>query len=261
MSDHAAPKISTPEYYDRLEALEGAHPWTEAMRQTAFALLERFGSDAPSARLLDAGCGTGLFLKQAESRPPGGMAMGCDASMDGLRRARRRGAVCLAAATVCELPFRGECLDTVTCFDVLQHLRSTQARATIDEFHRVLKNEGVLLIRAAARRGWGRKSHQDTEDYQQWEPDKLRQLLEAGGFHVVFVTLTNFLPAVWADGRGWALEEAPRGDEGLRPRPLSSESFKGRLLRAYWHIERRWILEHGCRPPLGHTVYCVSRKG
>ncbi len=104
MSDSSVPKISTPEYYNRLEALEDAHPWTEAMRQTTFALLERFGSNAPSARFLDAGCGTGLFLKQAESRRPGCMAMGCDASMDGLRRARRRGPVRLAAAKVSELP-------------------------------------------------------------------------------------------------------------------------------------------------------------
>ncbi len=261
MSDNSVPKISTPEYYDRLEAVEDAHPWTEAMRQTGFALLDRFASTAPTARLLDAGCGTGLFLRQAESRPPGCMAAGCDRSMDGLRRARHRGAVRLAAAKVSELPFRDECLDTMTCFDVLQHLGSAQARATIDEFHRVLKDEGVLLIRAAARRGWGRKRHQDTGDYQQWEPHKLRQLLEARGFQVVFVTLTNCLPAIWADLRGWAFGAVPRGDQGLRLRPLSRASLKGRLLAVYWRIERRWVLEHGGRPPLGHTIFCVARKG
>ncbi len=143
----------------------------------------------------------------------------------------------------------------------MQHLGSAQARAAIDELYRVLNDEGVLLIRAAARRGWGRKRHQDTGDYRQWEPHKLRQLLEVSGFHVVFVTLTNFLPAIWADWRGWAFDEAPRGDEGLCLRPLSRESFKGRLLAAYWRIERRWILEYGGRPLLGHTVFCVARKG
>lgn len=260
MGENSAPKIFTPEYYDRLEALEDAHPWTEAMRQTGFALLERFGSNAPSARLLDAGCGTGLFLRKAEQQPGVCLAAGCDRSMDGLRRARRRGALRLVAARLSDLPFRGERLDAIACFDVLQHLGSAEARATIDEFHRVLKSEGVLVIRAAARRGWGAKRHQDSDDYQQWEPRRLRGLLERFGFRVVFVALANFLPSIWADLRGWALGGVRRGDEGLRLRPLSRESFEGRLLAGYWSIERRWILEHGGRPPLGHTVFCVGRK-
>lgn len=260
MSDNSAPKISTPEYYDKIEALEEHHPWTEAMRETGFALLERFASNAPSGHLLDAGCGTGLFLRQTENRRPGCLAAGVDSSMDGPRRARRRGGVRLAAARVSDLPFRDQCFDTMTCFDVLQHLGSVEAGATIDEFYRVLNAEGVLVIRAAARRGWGRKRHQDTDNYQQWEPSKLRELLEARGFQVVFVALTNFLPAILTDLRGWAFRAAPRGDEGLGVRPLSRGSLKGRLLAAYWRIERRWILGHGGRPPLGHTVFCVARK-
>ena len=261
MGDYTAPRIHSPQYYERLAALEDAHPWTEAMRQTGFALLERFGLNAGSPRLLDAGCGTGLFLHELEDRLQPCSAVGCDASLDGLRRAKHRGLVRLTAARLDALPYRDECPDAITCFDVLQHLRLDEARRAVQEFRRVLKSGGVLVVRAAARRGWGKKRHQDSGDYQQWEPAKLRRLLEECGFQVVFLALANCLPSIWADLQGFASSRALRGDEGLSLTPLSRRSVKGRVLARYWSIERHWILGHGVRPPLGHTVFCVGKKG
>ena len=131
--------------------------------------------------------------------------------------------------------------------------------ATLQEFARLLSPKGTLLIRAAARRGIGKKKHRDTSRYQQWEPQKLRVIVNNAGFEVIFLALVNWLPSLLADLGGLG-KPAPVGDEGLRVRAMPAHSWKSRILAAYWCVERGLILRLGWRPPGGHTLFCVARK-
>jgi ubiquinone/menaquinone biosynthesis C-methylase UbiE len=50
--------------------------------------------------------------------------------------------------SITRIPFPNESFDGVTCFDVLEHISdSTKA---MQEFHRVLKREGKLIIKVAS---------------------------------------------------------------------------------------------------------------
>ncbi len=258
MLSKAAPKIFSREYYERLLSVEENHPWTKAMRTWGLELLKRHTGSSPG-RLLDAGCGTGVFLAECGQALGFGLAVGCDLSPEALRLAGSRAPTALVAGAVGELPFGSGQFEAVVCGDVLQHLSAADSRSALREFGRLLAPKGTLLIRAAARRGIGKNKHRDTSQYQQWEPEKLNAALENADFEVLFLALVNWLPSLLADLKGLG-KPAPVGDEGLRVRALSAHRWKSRILGAYWRVERRLILRLGWRPPGGHTLFCVARK-
>ena len=256
MSDEA-PEILTRPYYDRLAELEDKHPWTQAMRRMGLELAARYGGPTP-ARILDAGCGTGRFLEECHSQWAEAQTFGCDLSADGLH-ATRRGLKRLAVADVTALPFASGTFDVLVCSDVLQHLSAANAKTALGELARLLRRNGALIVRTAARRGIGQKRHRDSADYQQWEPGKLRAAVESQGFEIVFLSRVNWLPSVWADLKA-LVEPAPEGDVGLSLEPQPANHWKSRLLTSYWNMERRLILATGWRPPGGHTLFCAARK-
>ena len=258
MLSNPAPKIFSPEYYERLRSVEENHPWTEAMRTWGFKLLKRHAGSC-GKRLLDAGCGTGLFLAESKQALDFGQAVGCDLSPDALRLAHSRASASLVAGAVGELPFCSGQFEAVVCADVLQHLSASDSRSTLREFARLLSPKGTLLIRAAARRGIGKKKHRDTSRYQQWEPRKLTAAVQSAGFEVIFLALVNWLPSLLADLRGLG-KPTPVGDEGLGVQAMPAHSWKSPILAAYWRVERGLILRLGWRPPGGHTLFCVARK-
>lgn len=257
-----APKILTPEYYRRLEEIEDTHPWARAMRSISHRLIERHGRGQAPSSLLDAGCGTGGFLNEIEQASPVGstacVAAGCDLSPDGLRRAHARGVKRVAVSRLSALAFSSGVVEWIVCHDVMQHLSAQDASDALSEFVRALRPGGFLLIRTAARRGWGGKRHRDTPSYRQFEPSQLHSIVEAAGLEITFLARADWAPSAWADLRA-ITRPAPLGDVGLRldPRP---PWWKRSVLSLYWRLETIWIVEMGWRPPGGHTLFCVAQK-
>jgi SAM-dependent methyltransferase len=256
----AAPKILTPEYYERLKAVEQRHPWTQAMRRLSFDLLERCCAGIRNPRLLDAGCGTGLFLSQCGEKLAGAVLTGFDLSLHGLQAARTLGLQRLAAASSGELPFADGEFHAVVCHDVLQHLTVDESQRTLLEFARVLRPGGRLVVRTAARRGLPGKRHQDANDYRQWEPATLSAALDHDGFEIEFMARVNWLPSLLADLKAWARPK-PQGDVGLNLNPNDGAGWKGGVLTKYWSLERQLVLGTALRPGLGHTLICLAKKG
>jgi SAM-dependent methyltransferase len=252
------PRIFTPEYYEQLGRVEQLHPWSAYMQRLAFALLDAHSSGAPT-QVLDAGCGAGYFTLRWREHSRIRVAVGIDSSVDALLLSRRRGLAQAAAASVAVLPFRSAIFDAVYCADVIQHLSREDAARTLAEFARVLCPGGLLLVRTAARRGLGSKKHLDTDDYQQWEPEKLRRQLEPCGFRVVWMSLLNWLPALVADLRAYG-KPAPQGDVGLRVALTPVDGVRKSVLAAYWRLEQMALLRLGLRLPGGHTLLCLARK-
>lgn len=250
--------IYSPEYYEQLGRFEQAHPWSAYMQRLAFAVLDTHSSGAPT-RVLDAGCGAGYFTLRWQEHSRIRLAVGIDYSLDALRVSRRRGLAQVAAASVAALPLRDSVFDVVSCADVIQHLSADDASRTMVEFARVLRSGGLLLLRAAARRGLGSKKHRDVADYQQWEPEKLRRYLEPCGFRIVWMSLVNWLPALVADLRAYS-RPVPVGDIGLQVPLDLVDGLRRAALATYWGIEEIVLLRLGLRLPGGHTLLCLARK-
>lgn len=128
-------------YYDAFsesyesERHHGYHAWLD---RTEIDLVLRHVS--PSARLLEAGCGTGLILKSLKSQSK--QAFGIDLSRGMLSHARRKD-LPVAQAAIHQLPFSNATFDAVCSFKVLAHI--PPIRETLLEFDRVLRPGGVLI--------------------------------------------------------------------------------------------------------------------
>lgn len=96
-----------------------------------------------SGRILDLGCGTGLFLSAYERR--GGIGIGLDLSRGMVMRAQSRchgSDVTMGNAEV--LPFRDECFDAVTSLLAFSYVRKPEDM--LSEAFRVLRPGGVIAI-------------------------------------------------------------------------------------------------------------------
>jgi ubiquinone/menaquinone biosynthesis C-methylase UbiE len=109
------------------------------------------------ARVLDVGCGTGLFARRILDRHPTATVTGVDLSECMLDCARKNCAdlgdrVNLLHADAEHLPFHDDSFDLVTCIHSFHHYPH-QGRVLV-EMRRVLKAGGDLVILDANRDGW-----------------------------------------------------------------------------------------------------------
>ena len=132
--------------YGRMFDVEDHHWWYLGMETITRAILDRHLPPAASRQILDAGCGTGAAM--ANYLPDYGTVTGLDISPLALGLCRVRKLHRLARASVMEIPFAGGSFDVVASFDVMV-IVDRDVR-TVEEFYRVLRPGGHLLLRVAA---------------------------------------------------------------------------------------------------------------
>src|SRR5262245_9044296 len=127
-------------------------------RPSHHMLLETLTAD--DRRILDIGCGTGLFATRVLERFPRTRVWGLDLSDGMLRQGRLRcqgaaGRIHLLQGDSQRLPFADDFFDAVTCTHSFHHY--PDQNRVVAEMHRVLRPGGRLLIIDGDRdRWWGR---------------------------------------------------------------------------------------------------------
>lgn len=240
--------------YARMARVEDQHWWYRGMAVLSRLLLDRFAPSTSERRLLDAGCGTGgslaTFLGQY------GTAFGCDVSAIALSFDKDRRLSRIAQASVTRLPFPDEAFDIVTNFDVIYERGVDSDRAALNEMSRVMRRNGVLLLRAPAH-NWLRGRHDDaTHTARRYSARAIRDLLISAGLTPAHISYANaaLFPAVVAKRlaeRAWppAVEASDLDWEAGRfNEPLHA------LLAAEAHIAA------GTGLPIGLSVVAVGRK-
>lgn len=117
------------------------------VRETAQSLLPAAGG-----RLLDAGCGEGIFLERLGTARPDLRLHGADLSGEMLRRARERFArqgltVHLRHAEAAKTPFPDNYFDVVTCLNMTLMLGSAREfDEAVRELSRICKPGGTILV-------------------------------------------------------------------------------------------------------------------
>jgi ubiquinone/menaquinone biosynthesis C-methylase UbiE len=100
-------------------------------------------------RLLDLGCGTGMFLQELSGRAK--FVVGVDVSPEMLRMANvRHGRAALVQADADALPFADGSFDAVVSVTLLQNM--PDPAATVREVARVLRPGGVAILTVLKRR-------------------------------------------------------------------------------------------------------------
>ncbi len=102
--------------------------------------------DGKTGKLLDVGCGSGIFLPELSRHCDSLCA--CDFHPNLNRTAEMLRAEGVSAALVPSdaraLPFRSESFDAIICMSVLEHIHDLDAAAS--EFRRVLRPAGVAIV-------------------------------------------------------------------------------------------------------------------
>jgi ubiquinone/menaquinone biosynthesis C-methylase UbiE len=127
--------------------LEDHHWWFQGRIQLMRRMVERHCPKDLNRkpRLLDLGCGTGLFVTEQNRNKT---VFGLDFSSEALEFTRTRGVTRLVCADSQMMPFESESFDMVTAFDLIEHVERDDA--LIAEAYRVLRPGGVMLVAVPA---------------------------------------------------------------------------------------------------------------
>ena len=238
--------------YRRLDEVDESLWWLVGLRQLILALLARHVR-AQDFTLLDAGCGTGGMLKRIGAAYPRAGLHGLDYAEDACAFARRKTRAAIHCGSVRSLPYPDASFDVVVSLDVLGS-DSLDAAQVVNEFRRVLRPGGVLILNLAAYQ-WLLSYHdRAVNQTRRFNAGGVQDLLEAARLTVLQVSYWNTLlfplmvvrRKVWPEGTG---------ESDVQALPPSVNNLFGWPLR----LERA-LIGRGLSLPFGGSVVGVARK-
>ena len=205
-----------------------------------------------SIRVLDAGCGTGGFLKSPQVKARGWQMTGVDLSPLAVQLARERSGADVHEGSITALPFAEESFDAVVTGDVIYHVEDV-ARA-LREFARCVKPGGVVLVNEPAYRWLWSYHDAAVESKHRFTRPELVALFHQAGLEVVFASYANMLmlPLVVLRRKVFPPKQ-PTSDVHLYPAPIEA------LFSAMTWLEQAWT-GRGLPLPAGSTVFVVGVK-
>ncbi|WP_158058460.1 class I SAM-dependent methyltransferase [Halorussus halophilus] len=149
--------------------------------------LAELESERDSYSILDAGCGQGTPILRRLSEDA--TAVGIDFSSEQLRLATENAPdAALLQSDMTELPFEDDSFDAVVAYWSLIHVPIDDHQAVIDEFARVLRPGGRVLVCEGTNEWVGdNPDWLDSGVEMQWEiagADETREQLETAGFEI-----------------------------------------------------------------------------
>jgi 2-polyprenyl-3-methyl-5-hydroxy-6-metoxy-1,4-benzoquinol methylase len=166
---------------------EDRHWWYRGRRRIVEEEITRVPIRS-SARVLDAGCGSGRLLDELAEY---GAVSGLDMNPDSVSIAQRRGHEDVRVGVVEELPWEDETFDLVTCLDVVEH--TADDRVSMRELRRVVRPEGRLLITVPAYQGLWSSHDVFNRHYRRYDRRMMRAVAADVGLRIERMTYFNSL--------------------------------------------------------------------
>lgn len=240
-----------PDEYRKLADTEDRMWYFRALHRRRLHWLARLLPAGP-ARVLDAGCGTGGFIRRLRTTRPEWSVTGVDLSAQAVGLARERSGAEIVQGSLTALPFADGSFDAVSTGDVLYHI--ADPRAAVGEMTRVLRPGGVLVVNEPAYRWLWSYHDEAVESKHRFSRPELAAHLRAAGLEVKFASYANLLvlPLVVARRKLFPPSQ-PTSDVQLYPAPVEAV-FAG--MAALEHV---WT-KHGWPLPAGSSVFVAAVK-
>lgn len=237
-----------PSEYDNIARLEDTHWWYVGMRRITARLLRRL--DMPrSARILDAGCGTGGGLRWlSEFGTPTGIDWHPRATAYAARASTR-----VARATVQALPFPSDYFDLVTSFEVLYHLAVTDDVAALREMARVLRPGGWLVVRVPAHNRLRGAHDRHVHTRQRYSMPELWHKIQQAGLRPARVEPVGCLLLPFALLHRRQQMARPAETDVVWLPPIINRALTALLSAEGWWLERGHL-------PMGLSLLALTRK-
>lgn len=173
--------------YGIMYRVEESHWWYRGLRNILSQCLssETIHGDA---KILDSGCGTGRNMTLLQDY---GTVVGLDISPTAVQFSNKRGHKSLTVGNATTLPFKSNQFDVVCVMDVLYHEDVPDKLAPLIEAHRVLKDNGIVLINVPAYQ-WLTSSHDKAiHTDKRFNLGEVKSLLNDAGFSVQKISFWN----------------------------------------------------------------------
>lgn len=178
--DEVITKIYKENYFSHL--VERERLQIEETRKRMKIIGEYIGQ---GKKILDVGCGTGLFLSQISS---GNEVSGIEISPGAIEIARKKIGSKIFLGKLETLEFPSEYFDVITFIHTIEHVKDPARN--LKESHRILKSDGFLIIETPNRDflfrlpfGYGQPS--PSEHLFQFNPKNLGMFLKNLGFKLI----------------------------------------------------------------------------
>jgi SAM-dependent methyltransferase len=161
--------------FERMDRVEAELWWYRALHVRLISELA-----GVQGKILDAGCGTGGFLRTLAGRRPDLVLTGCERDGFAAALARKKGCS-VVAGSVHGLPFADRQFDAVVSADVLCH-SGVEPHPALLEMRRVLRPGGLLVVNMPAFM-WLFSAHDlRVSNVRRVSRPQLRELLRQAGF-------------------------------------------------------------------------------
>lgn len=175
--------------YSAMYETEDTHFWYKGMRKITKVLLQLYLRKNSKNKILDAGCGTGGSFPLLSVF---GTAYGIDLSKVAIEFCKKRGLKNVITGSVSKLPYKNSTFDLVTNFDVLYHKAVKNDSKAINEFYRVLKPGGILLIRVPSY-NWLYSYHdKQVHTKHRYTKKELISIIKNSHFSILKASYANF---------------------------------------------------------------------
>lgn len=221
------------------------------MRAITKDVLAQYLGNQKKYKILDAGCGTGGMFS---ALLPFGEIWAIDENSDAVVYAQKRRQAHVTQGKVENMPFPSDSFDLILCSDVLYHKDVKDVSLVIQEFYRVLKFGGVLLVREAAYQ-WLYSSH-DTMVWtrHRFTKKELENLIANQKFQVLRSTYVNFFLFPFAVFIRFFEKIFPKREHTL----FSSGKLLNALCAKVFNLERVFL--KFLNFPFGLSIICVAKK-
>ncbi len=242
--------------YHTLFDYEETYWWYRALRGMLVAMCRQLGLGS-SARILDAGCGTGKTVQVLRERVSK-ETYGFDLSEHAARYWPQRRLQRMCLGSINAIPFQDESFDVAISVDVLE-CESVVERQACRELWRVVRPEGYLILVVPAYQ-WMMtpQHHRAVQACRRYSRGRVRGLLSETPGRLVRMThyfMSLFVPiALYRLGRRFDRISEDRAYSELRPLPRALNEWLFRV--ADW--ERRLVSVMDV--PVGSSIIAVMQK-
>ncbi len=170
--------------YEAMYRVEKDHWWYKGLRDILFYSTRKCleGRPPDQVRILDAGCGTGINLRELEKW--GVNMWGIDASKEAVAFTQKRGAKNVSEALIQKMPFDDHFFDVIYSMDVIVMLPESEVKNAFIEFRRCLKPNGKVLLNWATLHFLYSSHDVASNIYSRHSKKLIERLLNEAGFVV-----------------------------------------------------------------------------
>lgn len=242
--------------YEVMYVSEDTYWWYIALKSTVFSFIKKYAPTTDSLYFLDAGCGTGGILEEARNF----FSIGFDIAPEAIEFCQKRELPNILQASVLEIPLASHRIDIAVSLDVICNVGKSHIQTAIQEFSRVLKPGGILVLNLPAYNFLQSQHDKAVHIRHRFIRRELKAYLKDGGFSIEKLTYRNTLlfpliALIRLGERIFTQKNAPAQSD-LKPLPGFINQFLLKLLT----LETKLLLWSKLNFPFGLSLFCVARK-